>query len=130
MRFADVDEAQKHRAALLEVVIHHVGGWADRRCLRKIQESCEAARSAIDDAECATCIETIAKYAAALYSERSHRNWDHGSIRGADFLRLEIVRALHSLNRRLCEIELGRRGARMPGACGVQLIEGRRFNSR
>ena len=109
MRFEDVREAQKYRAALLEIIIHDAGGWANRGSLSKVDEFCQAAMSAIDDAECETYIKIVAEHAAALFSARAHRKWDRSSMHGADFLRLEIVRALHSLNRRLCAIEAKRK---------------------
>lgn len=109
MQFADLYEAQKCRAALVELIIHNAGGWPDRRALVRVDELCQAAMGAIEDAECAAHIKTIAEYAGALYSERAHRKWDRGSMRGTDFLRLEIVRALHSLDRRLCAVETKRR---------------------
>src|SRR5262245_48197694 len=111
MRFADLDEAQQYRADLLELIIHNSGGWPDRRTLTRVEELCQAAMGVVEDPECATRLHSIAEYARALFSERTHREWDRGSIGGADFLRLEIVRALHSLNRRLCWLEANRRQA-------------------
>jgi hypothetical protein len=110
MPFADLEDARKHHAALLEIMIHRPGGWADRQSLRTVVELCGAARNAIEDTECSEHIGIVAAYAAALFSEESHRRWDRGNTRGADFLRLEIVRALHRINLRLSEIETMRRG--------------------
>jgi hypothetical protein len=45
-----------------------------------------------------------------LFSEQAHKKWDRGNVSGADFLRLGIVRALHSVSRRLSEIEAARLG--------------------
>src|SRR5258708_27140939 len=114
MQLADLYETQKHRAALLELIIHNVGGWADRRTLGRAEALCQAAMSAVDDAECAARVKIIAEHAAALFSERAHRKWDRSGMRGADFLRLEIVRALHSLNRRLRALAAQRREAPAP----------------
>ena len=111
MRCADLVEAQQYRAALLELIIHHPGGWPDSRSLARAAELCRAAMGTVEDAECATHIDTVASCARALFSERAHQEWDRGHMRGADFLRLEIVRALHSLNRRLCALEAERREA-------------------
>jgi len=110
MSFSDLDDARKHHAALLEIFIHNTGGWADRESLRKIVELCRAAVSAIDDSECGENVRAIAECAAKLFSEQAHRKRDSGSMSGADSLRLEILRALHSFKRRLAEIEAARRG--------------------
>lgn len=108
MAFADLEDARRHHAALLEVLIHHPGGWADRASLSKVLELCRAASVAIDDAECAEQIRIVAAYAADLYSEQAHKKWSRSNITGADFLRLEMVRALHSFSRRLSAIEVVR----------------------
>jgi hypothetical protein len=109
--FSDLDDARKDHATLLELIIHHQGGWADRAALRKVVESCRAAMSAMDDAECRQQIAIVVKYAADLFSEQAHRKWDRGQTRGADFLRLEIMKALHAFNVRLAVIEAARRAA-------------------
>ncbi len=121
MQFADLHEAQKYRAALVELIIHNAGGWPDRQSLVRVEELCQAAMSAIEDAECTAYIKIVAECAEALFSERAHRKWDRGSMCGADFLRLEIVRALHSLNRRLGAIEAKRQ------VRGMQAISRREF---
>lgn len=109
MSFPDLDEARQHHAALLELVIHHPGGWADRVSLGKVAQRCREAMSAVEDAQCLGHIEEVARYAADLYSEQAHRKWARGSTSGADFLRLEIVSALHLFSRRLAAIEARRR---------------------
>lgn len=110
MAFADLDDARRHHAALLEIIIHHTGGWADRASLNRIAELCQAALAAVDDAQCAAQIAMVEKYAAELLSERAHKKWGRGNVAGADFLRLEIVRALRSFSDRLSAIEAARRG--------------------
>ena len=110
MLFPDLDDARKHHAVLLEITIHNPGGWADRASLRRVMDLCRAASGAIDDAECRESLRVVAQCAAELFSEQAHRKWDRGSMCGADFLRLEIIRALHSFSRRLAEIEGSRRG--------------------
>ena len=114
MLFPDLDDARKQHAALLEIIIHNGGGWADTGSLRRVMELCRAAVSAIDDAECRENVKIIAQCAAELFSEQAHRKWDRGSLSGADFLRLEIMRALHSFSRRLADIEAARRGGSEP----------------
>ena len=111
MVFPDLDEARRHHAALLEIIIHRPGGWADSASRNRVVELCREAGSAVDDAQCVKQIEAVAGYAADLFSEQAHRRWDRGNTSGADFLRLEIVRALHSYSCRLSAIEAGRRAS-------------------
>ena len=113
MVFPDLDEARRHHAALLEMVIHHRGGWADPAARNRVAELCREAASAIEDTHCLEQIETIARHGADLFSDRAHRKWGRGNSSGADFLRLEIIRALHALNARLSAIEAQRRTARL-----------------
>ena len=110
MSFLDLDDARRHHAALLEIIIHHPGGWSDRASLSRVAELCRAATGAVDDAECREHLRIVAEYAADLFSEHVHRKWDRSNMSGADFLRLEIMSALHSFNRRLSAIEATRRG--------------------
>ena len=109
MPFADLDEARRNHAALLEVILHRPGGWSDRASLNRILELCRMAGAAIEDAQCAEQLRIVGQYAAHLFSEREHKKWDRGSVSGADVLRLEIVSALHAFGRRLSEIEAARR---------------------
>jgi hypothetical protein len=115
MSYPDLDDARKQHAALLEIIIHNPGGWSDRVSLAKFVELCRTASSAVDDLECRQMVALIQQHAAALFSEQTHRKWDRASMSGADFLRLEIVRALHSFNHRLTEIEAARRGGAPSG---------------
>jgi hypothetical protein len=129
MQFADLHEAQRCRAALVELFIHNAGGWPDRRSLVRVEELCEAAVGAVEDAECAAHLEAIAENARALFSERAHRRWDRASMPGKDFLRLEIVRELHLLNRRLRALEAQRREASAQALSQCDLFRSRRFGS-
>ena len=110
MPFLDLDEVRRHHGALLEIVLHRPGGWSDRASLSRIVELCRAAGAAIDDAQCAEQFGIVAGCATDLFSEQAHKKWDRSTLSGADFLRLEIVRALHSVSRRLSEIEAARLG--------------------
>lgn len=127
MQLAGLHEAQRCRAALVELVIHNIGGWPDRRSLARAEALCEAATAAVEDADCAAHLKTIAGYAAALFSERAHRKWDRERMLGKDFLRLEIIRELHSLNRRLCALEAKRREASAQAACQGEPFRPRRL---
>ncbi|HEV8643988.1 MAG TPA: hypothetical protein VGR01_00285 [Burkholderiales bacterium] len=109
MSFADLDDARRHHGALLEIFLHHPGGWADRASLNKIVELCRAAGAAVDDAQCAEQVKIVVAGATDLFSEQAHKKWARSNVSGADFLRLEIMRALHSFSRRLSEMEAARR---------------------
>jgi len=110
MSFADLDDARRHHGALLEIILHHPGGWSDRASLNKIVGLCRVACAAIDDAQCAEQLRIVAQYATDLFSEQDHKKWERINVSGADFLRLEIMRALHSFSRRLSEVEAARLG--------------------
>jgi len=116
MLFPDLDEARRHHAALLEIIIHNAGGWADRGSLRQVLELCQAASGAIDDAGCRDNLGVITQCAAELYSEQAHKRWGRGTMSGADHLRLEVMRALHSFSDRLTEIERARTAGSGPPA--------------
>lgn len=110
MSLTDLDDARRHHAALLEIILHRSGGWSDRASLNRIVELCRVAGASIDDARCAEQLRIVAEYATDLFSEQAHKKWDRTNVSGADFLRLEIVRALHSFSRRLSEIQAARQG--------------------
>ena len=61
------------------------------------------------DAECQEKMGIVEHYAAALYSESEHHKWRMSSLPGADFLRLQILRALVAFHSRLFAIEAARR---------------------
>ena len=63
----------------------------------------------VKDAECQEKMGIVEHYAAALYSEAEHHKWRMSSLPGADFLRLQILRALVAFNGRLLAIESARR---------------------
>ena len=63
----------------------------------------------VKDAECQEKMGIVEHYAAALYSESEHHKWRMSSLPGADFLRLQILRALVAFHSRLFAIEAARR---------------------
>jgi hypothetical protein len=70
--------------------------------------------TALKDAECQEQMGIVERYAAALYSEAEHHKWRMASLPGADFLRLQILRALVTFHSRLIALEASRRGGLDP----------------
>jgi hypothetical protein len=109
MAYPDLDTARDCHGALREIFIHHPGGWADRDALHRVEKLAWQAMTAVKDAECQEKMGIVEHYAAALYSEAEHHKWRMSSLPGADFLRLQILRALVAFNSRLLAIEAARR---------------------
>jgi hypothetical protein len=101
----DFAAARKHYQVMREVIIHHPGGWRDDPSIRRMQQSCMAARRAVEDRECSQYIEAIEVYAADLFSELDHRRWARKQMTGADFLRLQILQELEAFHSRLLTLE-------------------------
>lgn len=109
MAYPDIDKARECHAALLEIFIHHPGGWADKEALQKIDKLARQAMMFVKDAECRETVGIVERYAAALYSEADHHRWRTTSLPGADFLRLQILRALVAFHSRVFAIDAARR---------------------
>jgi hypothetical protein len=109
MTYADLEKARECHGALREIFIHHPGGWADREALYRVEKLAWQAMTAVKDPECQEKMGIVEHYAAALYSEAEHHNWRMSSLPGADFLRLQILRALVAFHGRLYAIEAARR---------------------
>ena len=109
MGYPDLDKARECHAALREIFIHHPGGWADKDALQKVEQLAWQAMTLVKDTECQEKMGIIEHYAAALYSESEHHKWRMSSLPGADFLRLQILRALVAFHSRLFAIEAARR---------------------
>jgi hypothetical protein len=107
--YPDLEKARECHAALREIFIHHHGGWADKDALFRVEKLAWQAMMLLKDIECQEKMGIVEHYAAALYSEAEHHNWRMGSLAGADFLRLQILRALVAFNSRLQAIEAARR---------------------
>jgi hypothetical protein len=120
MPYPDVDKARECHGALREIFIHHPGGWADRDALHRVEKLAWQAMTALKDAECQEKMGIVEHYAAALYSEAEHHKWRMSSLPGADFLRLQILRALVAFNSRLLAIEAARRNGVEPDATPVR----------
>jgi hypothetical protein len=109
MSYPDLEKARESHAALREIFIHHPGGWADKDALHRVEKLAWQAMTLLKDAECQEKMGIVEHYAAALYSEAEHHKWRMASLPGADFLRLQILRALVAFHSRLFAIEAARR---------------------
>ena len=116
MSYPDLEKARECHGALREIFIHHPGGWADKDALHRVEKLAWQAMTAVKDAECQEKMGIVEHYAAALYSEAEHHKWRMASLPGADFLRLEILRALVAFHSRLFAIETARRDGLDPDA--------------
>ena len=114
MSYPDLDKARESHGALREIFIHHPGGWADKDALHRVEKLAWQAMTAVKDPECQEKMGIVEHYAAALYSEAEHHKWRMGSLPGADFLRLQILRALVAFHSRLYAIEAARRNGMDP----------------
>src|SRR3954465_9633088 len=110
MSYPDIEEARRRHAALKDVFAHHRGNWsAGDEELRRVEEFCREAATSIDDAQCREEMGIVGDYAAELFSRGEHRKWESESMSGAEFLRLQILKALDSFHSRLYSIEAIRR---------------------
>jgi hypothetical protein len=110
MSYPDIEEARRRHAALKKVFADHRGDWsAGGEELGRVEEFCREAATAIDDAQCREEMGIIGDYAAELFSRGEHRKWESESMSGAEFLRLQILKALDSFHSRLYSIEAIRR---------------------
>jgi hypothetical protein len=116
MSYADLEKARECHGALREIFIHHPGGWADKDALFRVEKLAWQAMTVIKDAECQEKMGIVEHYAAALFSEAEHHKWRMSSLPGADFLRLQILRALVAFHSRLFAIEAARRNGIDPNA--------------
>jgi hypothetical protein len=114
MAYPDLEKAREYHAALREIFIHHPGGWADKDALHKVEKLAWQTMTLLKDAECQEKMGIVEHYAASLYSESEHHKWRMSSLPGADFLRLQILRALVTFDSRLLAIEAARRNGLDP----------------
>ena len=125
MSYSDLDKARECHGALREIFIHHPGGWADKEALYRVEKLAWQAMTVVKDAECQEKMGIVEHYAAALYSEAEHHKWRMASLPGADFLRLQILRALVAFHGRLFAIEAARRNGVDPDAAPLRpLVSG------
>ena len=114
MTYPDLEKARECHGVLRDIFIHHPGGWADKEALFQVEKLAWRAMTAVKDAEAQEKMGIVEHYAAALYSEDEHHKWHISSLPGADFLRLQILRALVAFHGRLLAIEAARRNGLDP----------------
>jgi hypothetical protein len=106
--YTDIKQVRETYVTLRELVIHHPGGWDDVAARLKVDRLCEAAMRVLDDAECCDRLCAVRAQASELYSREAHLKWGRASMRGADYLRLQMLIALEALRTRLFFIEATR----------------------
>jgi hypothetical protein len=111
----NLDEARRLYSALRDMVIHHLGGWADYESLGKMRKLVNAAIGAVDDVECHQHLESVAEHSAEVFSDDGHKKWDRSYMTGVDFLRLRILRELDAFHSRLFALEAMARAAAQKG---------------
>src|ERR1051325_262162 len=88
------------------------GGAGERRRAETLGGE---AAAAVSDPQCREEMGIVGDYAAELFGRGEHRKWESESMSGAEFLRLQILKALDSFHSRLYSIEAIRRpGERQP----------------
>src|SRR5262245_44745038 len=110
MSYPDIDEARRRHAALKDVFSQHRGDWAvGAEELHRVESLCREAAAAINDPQCREEMGIVGDYAAELFARGEHRKWESESMSGAEFLRLQILKALDTFHSRLYSIEAIRR---------------------
>jgi hypothetical protein len=119
MIYSDIEHARKHHAALKEIFDYHRTDWVERiDLLRPVEELCRRAAAAVDDAQCREEMGIVGDYAGEIFSRGEHRKWESESMPGAEFLRLQILKALDSFHSRLYSIEAIRRAGALQPSLG------------
>jgi hypothetical protein len=94
-----------HYVTLRELVIRHTGGWDDPDTRARVEGLCGEAIALFEDAECRAHLRSVCVHARQLFSRDGHFMWRRKTMTGADFLRLQMLIVLESLNSRLLLIE-------------------------
>jgi hypothetical protein len=117
MGYPDIEQGRDYHAALKSIFAFHRTDWAERlEVLREVEDLCRQAAAAVDDAACREEMGIVADYAAEIFSRGEHRKWESESMPGAEFLRLQILKALDSFHSRLYSIEAIRRAGERQAA--------------
>ena len=112
MAYPDIDEARACHAALKTVFSFHRTDWSERPdVLREVEDLCRQAAGAVQDPQCREEMGIVGDYAAEIFSRSEYRKWQSESLPGAEFLRLQILKALDSFHSRLYSIEAIRQAA-------------------
>ena len=127
MAYPDIEQGRDYHAALKSIFAFHRTDWAERlEVLREVEDLCRQAAAAVDDAACREEMGIVADYAAEIFSRGEHRKWESESMPGAEFLRLQILKALDSFHSRLYSIEAIRRAGERQAAMVWRACSGRR----
>ena len=117
MAYPDIEQGRDYHAALKSIFAFHRTDWAERlEVLREVEDLCRQAAAAVDDAACREEMGIVADYAAEIFSRGEYRKWESESMPGAEFLRLQILKALDSFHSRLYSIEAIRRAGERQAA--------------
>ena len=114
MPYKDIKQVRENYVTLRELVILNPGGWDDAASRSKVERLCGAAIQALDDEECRQRLRTVIAHAAELYSRTDHLKWARAKMRGADYLRLQMLIALEAVNTRLFFLQAVRERSRLP----------------
>jgi hypothetical protein len=101
MAHEDLERAMAVQKELQEIFRKRVGGWRDEETLERVRRLCFESRMAANDGYCREQIGAIESHSNELFSARKHRKLDAERLTGAEYLRLQIVTAIHSLGSRL-----------------------------
>ena len=108
MSYPDIDEARRQHGALQRLFVR-APDVSDAQMLRKVEQLCAQAGAAVRDEYCRQEIAIVAGYAAELFAQGASARYESESMSGAEFLRLQILKALDSFHSRLYSIEAIRR---------------------
>jgi len=108
MTYPDLNEARSHHGALHALFLRAID-LSNIQELRKVENLCAQAASAVSDEYCRQEMAIVAGYAAELFSQGAARKYESESLSGNEFLRLQILKALDSFHSRLYSLEAMRR---------------------
>ena len=112
MGYPDLDRARGLHAALHEIFQHGAEDF-DPAILHRVLALCREAAASVSDAYCREELHIVADYAKELFSQARHRKYESDSLSGAEFLRLQILKALDSFHSRLYSMEAIRRAGEL-----------------
>ncbi len=110
MAYPDLDEARRLHGALHALFLH-AANVDDAQELRRVENLCAQAVSAVSDEYCRQEMAIVAGYAAEIYSQGNSRKYESESLSGGEFLRLQVLKALDSFHSRIYSLEAMRRAA-------------------
>ena len=117
----DIRLVREHYAAIRDLITQNAGGWNDAATRARVRVLCASANAALEDFECRQRFRSIERHAGELYSADQHRKWDRRHMSGAEYLRLQILIALETVNTRLFSLDtLRERASRTGGAAAPQ----------